>query len=58
MIKNGRATKGDGKDVDHKDGNPQNNSPSNLRMMSVNANRGRNNNKNEEHGAGEEGQLR
>jgi len=55
MIKNGRATKGDGKDVDHKDGNPQNNSPSNLRMMSVNANRGRNNNKNEEHGAGEEG---
>ena len=55
MIKNGRAAKGDGKDVDHKDGNPQNNSPSNLRMMSVNANRGRNNNKNEEHGAGDEG---
>jgi hypothetical protein len=55
MIKNGRAAKGDGKDVDHKDGNPQNNSPSNLRMMSVNANRGRNNNKNEEGGAGDEG---
>ena len=55
MIKNGRAAKGDGKDVDHKDGNPQNNSPSNLRMMSVNANRGRNNNKNEEGGAGDMG---
>jgi hypothetical protein len=55
MIKSGRASKGDGKDVDHKDGNPQNNSPSNLRMMSVNANRGRNNNKNEEHGAGDMG---
>ena len=54
MIKSGRASKGDGKDVDHKDGNPQNNSPSNLRMMSVAKNRSRNNNK-EEYGAGEEG---
>ena len=53
MIKSGRAEKGDGKDVDHKDGNPQNNSPSNLRMMSVAQNRSRNNNKNEN--AGEEG---
>lgn len=28
-----------GKDVDHKDGNPQNNSRSNLRVMSKSANR-------------------
>ena len=55
MIKSGRASKGDGKDVDHKDGNPQNNSPSNLRMMSVAKNRSRNNNNKEEYGAGEEG---
>jgi len=57
MVKQGRATKGDGKDVDHADGNANNNSPKNLRMMSVAANRSRNNNKNvkEEHGAGDEG---
>lgn len=40
MEKNGRAHKGDGKDVDHKDGNPMNDRPDNLRMRSVNANRG------------------
>ena len=34
-----------GKDVDHRDGNPRNNSASNLRLMSVKKNRGRNNNK-------------
>jgi len=34
-----------GKDVDHKDGNAQNNSAKNLRLMSVKKNRGRNNNK-------------
>lgn len=34
-----------GKDVDHKDGNPPNNKPSNLRIMSRKENRGRNNNK-------------
>ncbi|ENU5815593.1 HNH endonuclease [Vibrio fluvialis] len=34
-----------GKDVDHKDGNPRNNNPSNLRIMSRKKNRGRNNNK-------------
>ena len=56
MIKSGKAKKGDGKDVDHKDGNANNNSPSNLRMMSAAKNRSRNNNKqHEENGAGDEG---
>ena len=56
MIKKGKAKVGDGKDVDHRDGNPQNNSNGNLRMMDVNTNRSRNNNKqHEEHGAGDEG---
>lgn len=32
-----------GKDIDHKDGNPMNCSASNLRIMSVKKNRGRNN---------------
>ena len=40
MEKNGRAHKGDGKDVDHKDGNPLNGKPDNLQMRSVSANRG------------------
>jgi hypothetical protein len=31
-----------GRDVDHKDGNPRNNSPSNLRIQSPSANRARN----------------
>ena len=53
MIKQGRASVGDGKDVDHKNGNPQDNSSTNLRMSSVNHNRSRNNN--EENGAGDEG---
>jgi hypothetical protein len=38
--KNGEARKGDGRDVDHKDGNPLNNKPENLRMRSQKANRG------------------
>jgi len=38
-IKDGRAAKGDGKDLDHKDGNPMNNSKSNLRKISKSANR-------------------
>jgi hypothetical protein len=59
LIRQGRASVGDGKDLDHKDGNPLNNSSKNLRMVSQNFNRGRDNNKwrktNEEHGAGEIG---
>lgn len=42
MVKLGLARKGDGKDVDHKDRNPKNNSRSNLRMQSKSKNRGRN----------------
>jgi hypothetical protein len=42
MVSLGKARKGDGKDVDHKDRNPKNNSRSNLRMQSKNTNRGRN----------------
>lgn len=38
--RNGEAHKGDGRDVDHKDGNPLNNKPENLRMRSKSANRG------------------
>lgn len=39
MEELGKVSKGDGKDVDHKDGNPQNNSMSNLRARSASANR-------------------
>lgn len=39
MMKLGRVHKGDGVDVDHKDGNPQHNSLSNLRARSKSANR-------------------
>ena len=39
MVKLGRAEKGDGKDIDHKDGNPQNNSVSNLRSRNKSENR-------------------
>ena len=39
MIKLGRARKGDGKDIDHKDSNPKNNSQSNLRVRNKSANR-------------------
>ena len=41
MIKAGRARKGDGKDVDHSDGNPKNNSLKNLRSTSRSYNRGK-----------------
>jgi hypothetical protein len=44
MIREGRAHKGDGKDIDHKDGNPHNNSPSNLRVMDASRNRSREHN--------------
>jgi hypothetical protein len=40
MIEKGSARKGDGKDVDHKNRNPLNNSPSNLRITSQKKNRG------------------
>lgn len=39
MIKAGRVKKGDGKEVDHHDSNPMNNSRSNLRIMSRHRNR-------------------
>ena len=39
LAKMGRVHKGDGKDVDHKDGNPQNNSPKNLRAIDKSTNR-------------------
>lgn len=42
MIKKGKASKGDGRDVDHIDRNPNNNSLSNLRIQSKHVNRGRN----------------
>lgn len=39
LEKDGLVRKGDGKDVDHKDGNPLNNSRSNLHAMSASRNR-------------------
>ena len=39
MIKKGRASKGDGKDVDHKNGNAKDNSKKNLRVSTKKANR-------------------
>jgi hypothetical protein len=36
----GRVSKGDGRDVDHKDGNPLNNSSANIRVISQSKNRG------------------
>lgn len=39
MVKTGAVRKGDGKHVDHADGNPNNNHRSNLRVMSAKANR-------------------
>mgnify|MGYP003539328326 CR=1 FL=1 len=41
MAKSGRVKKGDGKDVDHKDYNPLNNSKKNLRVMSSSTNKSR-----------------
>lgn len=51
MEEKGKVSKGDGKDVHHKDGNPQNNGDSNLSIMSKSKNRSMN----EDHGAGFEG---
>lgn len=39
MIKAGKAHKGDGKDVEHKNGNPMDNRPSNWRMGTKHHNR-------------------
>jgi hypothetical protein len=39
MEKSGKVHKGDGKDVDHKNGNPKSNAKSNLRVTSKSANR-------------------
>ena len=37
--KKGRVKKGDGKHIDHKDGNPRNNGRKNLRVVSARTNR-------------------
>ena len=42
MVKAGKARKGDGKDVDHKNRNPRSNGPGNLRVQSRSENRSRN----------------
>jgi hypothetical protein len=39
MAKAGKVRKGDGKDVDHKNGNPKNNTKKNLRVTTKRANR-------------------
>ena len=39
MVRLGKAKKGDGKDVHHKDGNPLNSQPKNIRMESKKSNR-------------------
>jgi hypothetical protein len=41
MTAAGRASKGDGKDVHHKDSNPRNNSSKNLTIMGRSSNRRR-----------------
>jgi hypothetical protein len=59
LEKEGRVKKGDGKDVHHKNGNPQDNSSSNLQVMGASKNRAIKDSYNpiidEEHGAGEIG---
>ena len=39
LSSTGRVRKGDGKDIDHRDGNPRNNSKSNLSVVSKRRNR-------------------
>ena len=46
MVKAGKVRKGDGKDVDHKNGNPRDNRKSNLRVQSKIKNRSFARNKN------------
>jgi len=38
-LRDGKVTKGDGKDIDHKDSNPRNNKKSNTQVMSASKNR-------------------
>jgi len=38
-TRNGQVRKGDGKHIDHRDGNPRNNSKKNLRVISAQRNR-------------------
>jgi len=45
-MRKGRVRLGDGKDIDHKDGNPKNQSGSNLRVQSKSTNRSFPRNKN------------
>lgn len=40
-IRDGRVKKGDGKEIDHKDFNPKNNSKKNVRVVSRSTNRRR-----------------
>jgi hypothetical protein len=46
LQKEGKVHKGDGKDVDHKSGNPKNNKRSNLQVKSKTSNRSYPRNKN------------
>ena len=39
LLREGRVSKGDNKDVDHKDGNPLNNAARNLRVITRSKNR-------------------
>jgi hypothetical protein len=39
LEKKGTVSRGDGKDIDHKDGNPKNEKPKNLRVVTKTANR-------------------
>ena len=39
LSSSGRVRKGDGRDVDHRDGNPRNNSKGNLSVISKSRNR-------------------
>ena len=39
MLRTGKVSKGDNMDVDHKDGNPQNNSKKNLQVIPRSKNR-------------------
>ena len=41
LMKEGKVAKGDGKDVDHSNGNPKDNRKSNLKVMSKSKNRGK-----------------